>query len=324
MTAIRDVFWNGEQGRLRAGYRIVVQLTAFFLIWRGLRYLVGNIPGVPTEITSSTPLWLFLILAGIRLFRVLLSVWLAGRFLDKRPFAGFGLRLGKDWWIDLGFGMGLGMLLMGSVFIIEFAAGWVSISDTFRAVSPERSFILSILVFAAFFLCVGFSEELFYRGYHLTNVAEGLNFNTTGPRLAIVFAVALSSALFGAFHLGSPNINLPGILNIGLWGILSAIAYVLTGRLAIPIGSHLTWNLFQGNVFGFPVSGATFPSEIATFMSTEQGGPDLWTGGVFGPEAGLLCSCAIIAGILSIVVWVRFRQGCVKLHIPLAQPPSVK
>jgi hypothetical protein len=60
--------------------------------------------------------------------------------------------------------------------------------------------------------------------------------------------------------------------------------YVLSGQLAIPIGLHLTWNFFQNAVYGLPVSG--FETFGASFLSTEQVGPDLWTGGSFGPEGG--------------------------------------
>jgi hypothetical protein len=109
---------------------------------------------------------------------------------------------------------------------------------------------------------------------------------------------------------------------IFLWGILFGAAYILTGRLAMPIGIHIAWNLFQGNVFGFPVSGTTFSSETVTIFSIQQSGPELWTGGAFGPEGGLLGLLVIIAGIFLIVGWVRIRYGSIKLHLQLAQPPS--
>jgi hypothetical protein len=94
---------------------------------------------------------------------------------------------------------------------------------------------------------------------------------------------------------------------------------LLTGELAIPIGVHITWNFFQGNVFGFPVSGSDF--SIATFISIEQGGPGLWTGGVFGPEAGLLGLAAILLGGALTIVWVRWRNGQARLRAELAKYP---
>jgi len=319
MNVLKNFFWNNEEARLRAGFRIILQLTAFFVIMKSLKFIIG----VPNEITGNTPLWIILAIAGIRLFRVLISVWPAGRFLDHRPFTDFGLRFNKDWWIDLGFGIGLGILLMGSIFLIELFAGWVSISETLHTANPGQPFILFIIVFVILFVCVGFSEELFYRGYHLTNLAEGLNFKVTSSKIAIIIAVTLSSVLFGIFHLGSAGVSTVAIINIILWGVLFSVPYILTGSLAIPIGLHITWNLFQGNVFGFPVSGATFPAETVSFFSIKQSGPELWTGGAFGPEAGLLNLFSFIAGILLIVGWIKFRQGGIKIFVPIAEPPGV-
>jgi len=317
MTFIRNIFWNTEQAHLRAGFRILIQLSAFFILMKSLAALLD----VPSEITKNLPVWVFLFVAAVWLFRVLISVWLSGRYLDRRTFADFGLRLNKIWWQELAFGLGLAVLLISSVFLIELATGWETISDTFHTANNEQSFILKLIVFVILFVAVGFSEELMYRGYHLTNIAEGFNIRAIGPKYSIGIAVFLSSILFGIFHLGSPGATLISTFNIFLWGILFGISYLLTGRLAIPVGIHITWNLFQGNMFGFPVSGTTFSADTVTFFSVQQSGSDLWTGGAFGPEAGLLSLLAIFAGIFMIVGWVRLRYGSAKLHLQIAQPP---
>ena len=318
MKLIKDIYWNKEQNRLRAGFRILIQLTAFFILMKGLAALLD----LPSEITSNLPVWVFLGVAGVRLFRVLISVWMSGRYLDRRPFADFGLHLNKKWWQELGFGLGFGAFLIGCIFLIELLAGWVTISDTFYTGNSAQSFIFPFIVFVILFSCVGFSEELNSRGYHLTNIAEGFNNKTIGPKYSIGIAVFLSSILFGVFHLGSPDATPISLYIIFLMAILLATTYVLTGNLAMAVGIHTTWNLFQGNVFGFPVSGETFPAETVTFLSIQQSGPALWTGGSFGPEGGLLGLLVIIAGLFLLIGWIRFKSGSLKLHTQLAQPPS--
>ena len=106
MNFVKRLFWNKEQTRLRAIYRILIQATAFFILMKGLAALAG----VPDEITALLPLGTILILSGIRLFRVLISVWLTGKFIDRRPFSEFGLQMNKEWWARIGFWFGIGRL----------------------------------------------------------------------------------------------------------------------------------------------------------------------------------------------------------------------
>jgi membrane protease YdiL (CAAX protease family) len=248
---------------------------------------------------------------------ILASVWLAGRLLDRRSFADFGFHMAGNWWRDLGFGLFLGAALMLIIFLIELGAGWVTVTGTLVTQTPDAPFFLAILLPLIIFVAVGIYEELLSRGYHLRNIAEGLNWSIIGPRWALVIATLISSALFGLAHLANPNASFISSFNIFVAGaILLAIGYLLTGELAIPIGVHITWNFFQGNVFGFPVSGADFGS--ATFISIQQGGPDVWTGGAFGPEAGLLGLGAILLGGVVMALWVRWRYGRVELCTNLA------
>jgi uncharacterized protein len=60
----------------------------------------------------------------------------------------------------------------------------------------------------------------------------------------------------------------------------------------------------------------------ATFLSLEQGGPALWTGGPFGPEGGLLGPTAMAAGIGLTALWVRLRYGRIAVHTPIAEGPK--
>jgi membrane protease YdiL (CAAX protease family) len=327
MQFIKNVFWNANQRRVRSLWRLMAQIILIILIalpiQLGLGFVILTINGPTGEVTANLmtlmqlPLVVALASLGI-LLAILVGVWLAGRLLDRRSFADFGFHLSADWWTDLGFGLFLGAFLMLIIFLVELAAGWVTVSGTFVTGNPETPFGLAILAPAFLFVAVGIYEELFSRGYQLRNMAEGLNWRAIGPRWALVIATLLSSALFGLAHANNPNASLISTVNIFVAGaVLLAIGYLLTGELAIPIGVHITWNFFQGNVFGFPVSGGEFSS--ATFISIQQSGPDLWTGGVFGPEAGLLGLGAILLGGGLTAMWVRWRYGRVWLQTALAE-----
>ncbi len=271
------------------------------------------------SIATNSPLMTMASLLGSGLL-LTISIWLAGRFLDRRQFIDFGFHFNQRWWIDFCFGLSLGAFLMALIFLLELAVSWISVNETFVTHNPEAPFLSSILIPLILFLFVGFYEELFSRGYHLTNLAEGFSGKIIKPRTAILLATLFSSAFFAVLHASNPHASLASTLNIGLSGIFLAAGYVLTGQLAIPIALHISWNFFQGNVFGFPVSGVDFRS--ATFIQINQSGPDLWTGGLFGPEAGLLGTGAMILGIIITLIWVRIQYDRIDMHIHLADPPS--
>ncbi len=337
MTLIRSIFWNSDQRRPRTLWRLISQVVLLLIVLLVLQVALGMVavgamlaglelnmdqiadPGAIQQLMAEAPVLVTALQLSLTV-AITLSIWVCGRLLDRRRFAGFGFRLSRDWWVDLAFGLSQGALLMLVIFVIQLAAGWVTVTDTFSTREPGAVFALAVLPPLVTFLAVGFHEELFSRGYQLQNLAEGLNWSFIGPRGAIAIATVLTSALFGLLHAANPNATMVSTLYLSLAGIYLATGYLLTGELAIPIGLHITWNFFQGNVFGFPVSGTDFTT--ATFIRIEQAGPDVWTGGAFGPEAGLLGLGAMVLGILLTVVWVRWRYGEVDLHRPLAKTPT--
>jgi hypothetical protein len=241
----------------------------------------------------------------------------AVRLLDRRPVRELGIVPVPGFWGDLGFGLALGAALMSLVFAVEWAAGWLRV-DGFGDVRLSKSRLIPLVVGMAFIsLCVGFYEELASRGYLLRTMAQGFSGRRLGANGASVLAVLLSSVLFGLGHAGNPNASVVSIVNIVLAGVMLALPYVLTGRLAASIGLHVTWNFFQSAVYGFPTSGFAPPGSV---IATTQGGPDGWTGGAFGPEGGALGLIAILLGSAAFVWRERRRSGRVAACAALLGP----
>lgn len=323
--------WNSSERRLRAGWRLLIHL----ILWVFTPALLDKALGGTLARLLDAAISDFVVpgnrvaLSGLTLAATLASTWFAARYLDRRPLCALGLQMDSAWWLDLAFGLGLGAALMTLVFVAEYALGWVTVLRTFSVEPLGMPFSVAILAPAAVFVVVGISEEILSRGYQTRNMAEGLNFGGRHPVAALVAAWAVSSLLFGMLHVFNPNSTWISTLNLMLAGMFLGLGLILTGRLGLPIGLHITWNFFQGNVFGFPVSGNDFTS--ATFLAIRQGGPQLWTGGAFGPEAGLIGIAAILLGSLLIVLWVRLRYGRVALaasyavYVPLpAQTPDAQ
>ncbi|MDA8220035.1 MAG: type II CAAX endopeptidase family protein [Dehalococcoidales bacterium] len=316
---IKSIFWNGHDHRLRALWRLLLFGVLLIVSTLVLTILLGMFLSFVVEALAAEAGTLGPVSTLLTLLTTLFSVWVAGRFLDRRRFADFGFRLSRRWWLDFGFGLALGAVLMLGIFLVELAAGWITITGTFQTAQPGQSFALALLTPIVVFLAVGFYEELLNRGYFLQNLAEGLNFRFIGPRGAVVLGWIISSALFGFYHAANPNATVTSSVNIAIAGLFLGLGYVLTGELALPIGLHITWNFFQGIGFGFPVSGIDFSH--VNFIAISQGGPDLWTGGAFGPEAGLMGILAMVAGSLLILGWVRWRRGRISFALTIPEPP---
>jgi uncharacterized protein len=222
-----------------------------------------------------------ILIGPLLVLAVLGSIAIAARWLDKRPLRDFGLVVDRAWWTSLALGFAIGALVMTLVFAVEYAAGWVEIRGT--SLAP-----LALAYSVVKALCVGTYEELLSRGYQLRNLIDASN---------VPAAVAITSAVFALLHAFTDNASAMSTAGLFVNGVLFAVAVLATGRMSAAIGLHIAWNLFEGTVFGFAVSG---DKEAASLIAIRQLGPDVVTGGAYGPEAGLIGIAASLVGIVGV------------------------
>ena len=326
---VTTFLWNPETRRLRLPWRLLTWLVVLVLLGVLTTTAVGvlsnrSIESLLTLLTPGRPSDQSIIAARNLLFVssqlivIVGSVYVAGRVVDRRWFRDFGFHLTRSWWIDLGFGLALGAVLMTAIFLVELAAGWVTVRDLFFIARPDFAFWPWFLWAFITFVTVGVYEELLFRGYLITNFAEGFTwFRQISGVTAVGLATLVTSVFFGVAHAGNPNATLVSVVGIVIAALMLAAGYVLTGELAIPIGLHTTWNFFQGTVYGFPVSGT---NGGVSLIATEQSGPQLLTGGAFGPEAGFLGIVASVVGLGLTVLWVQWREGDIMFAPSLTTP----
>ena len=322
-TALNLIFWNPDDRRLRALWRVIVHLLVIFvvlqLVGAVLRLIVYGGGNSGESGPSPAITMVSLLLTG--LVYVIVTI-IAAKLLDRRSFGDYGISWDSQWRQDLLFGLILGGLLMGAIFVFELAMGWITVEGLFFTLLPFP-FAAAFILFLIQFVLVGTYEELVFRGYQLKNIAEGFSFSPLSLRTAVFLGWFISSVAFGLIHGLNPGANVSTTIKITLAGLFLALPFLLTGKLALSIGVHIAWNFFQGNVFGFPVSGNTMFR--TTLVNTVQGGPELWTGGAFGPEAGLLGLFALIVGSLAMMWWVKRTRGILSLSLSLAEyrrPPT--
>jgi membrane protease YdiL (CAAX protease family) len=293
---LKNVFLSPDEPRLRAGWRLAIQtvMLIVFSFCAGIPIsLLALIPGI--DLSGG---WFLALNQAVEVIAITASVFLARRFIDKRSISSLGLKFDRWTALDIVAGVLITFFMMGFIYLIQWGLGWL----TFDGFAWETDSLLTVLggtlgMFAVF-IVVGWNEELLSRGYHLQTIASGLN---------LFWGVVLSSTVFGVLHLGNPNATWISAAGIFFAGLFLAYGYITTRQLWLSIGLHLGWNFFEGVVFGFPVSGL----DIYRLIRITVHGPELWTGGPFGPEAGLVVLPGLLLGAALIYVYTRFVRNSI-------------
>lgn len=225
----------------------------------------------------------------------IMGTFIALKFFNKMKVTEIGLLPLKHFRMDFAWGLGLGAVSITIIFLISWGTGAIAVNNSLL----EPNFTNFSWKLVLLFVLVGFSEELFFRGYVMKTM------EVKGNRKPVIYI--FSAIFFSIVHGMNPNVSMIGLLNVGLVGLLFAYMLDCTQNLWMPIGFHITWNYFQGPVFGFPVSGLGV--EGLNQMEIIQG-KEWLSGGEFGPEAGVLGTLLILANYM-VVRFIIKRQPIV-------------
>jgi membrane protease YdiL (CAAX protease family) len=206
------------------------------------------------------------------------------RFIEQRPADELSLSgAGKEW----GIGILVGAGLYTACVLILIALGMYRI----EGLNPW-TFVIPAVAMA---LSSGMFEELLFRGVLFRSVEDMF-----GSWISLI----VSSAVFGFVHLLNPAGTLTGAIYISIEaGLLLAAAYMLTRRLWLSIGFHMSWNYVQSAIFSGIVSGGvTDPGLIRSNIK----GPEVLTGGSFGLESSVIAFALCTAtGIVLLIMAAR-------------------
>ncbi len=148
--------------------------------------------------------------------------------------------------------------------------------------APDSPASWGTFLFVSLVLLFGVvGEEMLFRGY-----AFQVLMCSMGPFATILPA----GALFGIMHSSNPNTTVISLANTMAWGVLLGCAFLRSGDLWLPIGLHFGWNWVLP-MFGVNLSG--FTMKITGYAMHWKIGA-LWSGGDYGPEAGLLTSLLVV------------------------------
>ncbi len=217
---------------------------------------------------------------------IVIAVVVCRLVVDRRPVSTLGLCTDS-----ITRTLCLGMFLAGGAVCAVFFV--LLLLDMVALKQPRLHLGLSgFAVLAAFHFVVAFVEELLMRGYLVANLRASVN---------RYVAVLISGVVFAGAHCLNLHISFVGVLNLFLMGTSFALYYMVKENLWLPIGAHWIWNVIQGPVLGYNVSGKGWPS-IIDHKST---GADLLTGGSFGFEGSLMATVVLSLGLAAAFLYGR-------------------
>lgn len=276
-------------GEVRVPLRLFLFAASFF----ALMWLTGRaLPWARGSFIRSQPEGTLLVdvLRGLASGRWFLSAAGATAAVaaaaDRRAFARTGLGWHPGAIRDLAFGAGFAAAAISAVALVLQLTGQASFS---ASPAPERH-LSTVAVAAGVTMVVGVNEEFLFRGYPFQLLVDGLG--RTG-------GILLVAALFGLAHLGAGG-TLAGVVGTAAWGAFLCDARLRRGSLWFPIGFHWAGNFVEGVVLGMPTSGQSWSHPLLRY---EPRGDPVFTGGAFGPEAGLFMAVAALAALLAMRGW---------------------
>ena len=234
------------------------------------------------DVSFDSPV--MLILTAFQVMGSFLALWLATKFIDRKPLMSIGLSV-KDKANEMLIGLGFALAFIGGLFLVLWLVGAINITG-YVGFKPGV-FIVSMMLFMA-----AFDEELIFRGYILNNMMD-----STSNRWV---ALAGSSLLFALLHSGNPSVWSTWVPMTELFaaGFILGISYTFTKNLWFPTFFHFGWNFFQG-LFGFEISGINVDSWKMISHENTGNVPDIVSGGAFGIEGSVITlSCTLICTYL--------------------------
>ena len=264
-----------KDDNLAWGGYLVLGVLAFTIIPAMTWYvLLLNIPAY-----AAVPLSTIGTVAALYAFKKYLS-WYAED--------GESMSFGSKMWM-MGIGWAVAAVNFLAIIVCLFLCGY------YRIVTVEFD-VASQLSWLSLFLLVAVVEEVVFRGILFRLITDKWN---------IAVGLTTSSLLFGLAHLGNPGATLWAALAIALAsGWLFGMAYAYHQTIWVPIGMHWAWNYLEGGVFGCAVSGA--PLDYQPLITPRISGPDILTGGAFGPEASIICvALGIVLSTVYTVLYIK-------------------
>jgi len=181
----------------------------------------------------------------VKLIFITISVFIVVKAADESDIVTLGLRLNRQGFSDFLFGFAIVFSIFAIEFLVYLSANWITVEHPAWESRSFASVFWNLIAVLLIFVFVGWSEELFSRGFQLRIISKGLN-----RPLGII----ISSAIFSYLHRNNPGITIRDLCFIFLFGVIMCFAYVRSGQLWLAMGIHAGWDFFVTIFWGVPIS----------------------------------------------------------------------
>jgi membrane protease YdiL (CAAX protease family) len=281
---MRKVFLNPRG--LRAGWRLLIFVGIFLALQFGVDWTIEKVFH-PPQLAFLDPIGL-----GVQdlltLIEVTIATWIMAR-IERRRFADYGIPVrnafGGEFWVGSLWGLASTSLLVG---LIAAFGGYRILGLALHG--GALWYFLGLWIVGN--LLIGFAEELQFRAYLLTTLADGIGF---------WWAAILLSIGFGALHYFlKPHERWEDFASTGLLGLFVCLTLRRTGSLAFAIGFHAAFDL--ANLFVWSGQNAG-EYAVGHLLETSWQGPQWLTGGLLGPEASRM-----VFVVIALMFWIFDRS----------------
>jgi len=227
----------------------------------------------------------------------IIAFFLWVKIIEKRSIQSMGFTKGNIFNKYLR-GFIIGILMMASSVLLMALLGMIEF-ESGNSSTQGISALGGIFIVLIGWIVQGASEEIMLRGWMMPVI---------GARHNVPLSIFISSSLFGALHLANNNVTVLSVINLVLFGMFAAFYVIWEGSLWGICALHSAWNWTQGNLFGLEVSGMNTSGGILLNLKTK--GPDIITGGLFGPEGGLIETLLLSTGIVILIILIQRKNIC--------------
>ncbi|PLX12749.1 MAG: hypothetical protein C0597_12610 [Marinilabiliales bacterium] len=218
---------------------------------------------------------------------VIFLVWIWVRFFEKRSFKTIGFT-GKGVFKKYLKGFLMAIIMLSAVIGLMAIFGTIGFKENPEPFNFKLIGVFILLLIG--YVVQGAAEEVLARGWQFQVIAARHK-----PWLGAV----ISSIIFAFLHGLNTGVSALAIVNLLLFAFLLVFLILYYKNIWAACGWHTAWNWTMENIYGLKVSGSEGGDSVLNLTSN---GPNILTGGDFGPEASIFTTIVLLGGMIYILV----------------------